>query len=87
MQQSLRASSTSRRPPQRRCASLPRWPSATELWLDTLLAGQPRRHARIVRPFVTWHLLRHARQRNRRRPIINVAKIRAQTHLALQFLA
>jgi len=58
----------------------------TELWLDTLLAGQPPQHARIVRPFVIWHLLRRARRRASHRPI-NVAKIRAQTHLALQFLA
>ncbi|MGQ0480971.1 MAG: hypothetical protein ACT4O0_08090 [Pseudonocardia sp.] len=58
----------------------------TELWLDTLLAGQPPQHSRIVRPFVIWHLLRRARRRATRRPI-NVAKIRAQTHLVLQFLA
>jgi hypothetical protein len=39
-----------------------------EIWLDTLLADRPAAHARIIRPFATWHLLRRARRDTARRP-------------------
>lgn len=44
-------------------------PQRTELldriepWLDQLLADRPHHHTAVVRPFVTWHALRRARQR------------------------
>lgn len=60
-----------------------------ERWLDRLLTDRPAAHARIVEPFVTWHLLRHARLRARQRPTERntATHIRTQARLAVDFLA
>ncbi len=58
-------------------------------WLDNLLRGQPTHHAAILRPFATWHALRRARQRGRRREVTTSAAtyVRSQIRIALQFLS
>lgn len=60
-----------------------------EPWLEQLLADRPTAHARIVEPFVTWHLLRQARLRGRGRPTgrCTATHIRTQARLAVEFLA
>lgn len=60
-----------------------------EIWLDAVLAQAPPQHTRIVRPFVTWHVLRRARYRARRRGTTTSAAtwVRTQTLLALRFLS
>lgn len=60
-----------------------------ELWLDEQLGQVPTPHARIVEPFVTWHLLRQARQRGRGGPTdqATATHIRTQARLAIAFLA
>lgn len=70
-------------------------PERTELldriepWLEQLLAQRPQHHTQLVRPFATWHALRRARQRARRRPLTPQAAthIRTQVILSLDFLA
>jgi hypothetical protein len=37
-------------------------------WLEHHLAGKPAAHARLVRPFLHWSLLRRTRNRAAKRP-------------------
>ena len=58
-------------------------------WLDTILTDAPPCHASLVRPYATWHVLRRARQRARKKGFTHSAAAWARTHIlaALQFLA
>lgn len=58
-------------------------------WLDQVLADRPPHHATLIRPFATWHALRRARQRARRRPTTasSATYIRTQVTIALNFLS
>src|SRR6266511_4569083 len=60
-----------------------------EVWLYPLLAGRPAAHARLIRPFATWHLLRRARRdAARRQPTPATGNwLRAQILTALDLLA
>ncbi len=70
-------------------------PQRTELldriepWLDQLLADRPHHHTSLVRPFLTWHALRRARQRARRHPITaeSATYVRTQVTITLNFLS
>jgi hypothetical protein len=59
-----------------------------QTWLHHLLQSKPAHHARLLRPFVTWHLLRRARRNARRRtPNSATAQgVRAQALIALKLL-
>jgi len=69
-------------------------PQRTELldriepWLDQLLADRPHHHTSLVRPFLTWHALRRARQRARRHPVTaeSATYVRTQVTITLDFL-
>lgn len=58
-------------------------------WLDTILTSRPPHHASLVRPYATWHVLRRARQRARKKSFTHSAAAQARTHIlaALHFLA
>ncbi|HEY5152096.1 MAG TPA: hypothetical protein VIJ23_20240 [Mycobacterium sp.] len=58
-------------------------------WLDQVLSDRPPHHATLVRPFATWHALRRARQRARRRPTTasSATYVRSQVTIALDFLS
>ena len=58
-------------------------------WLDQVLSDRPPHHATLVRPFATWHALRRARQRARRRPTTasSATYVRSQVTIALNFLS
>lgn len=58
-------------------------------WLDQVLSDRPQHHATLVRPFATWHALRRARQRDRRRPTTasSATYVRSQVTIALNFLS
>jgi hypothetical protein len=58
-------------------------------WLDTTLAGKPTEHARLIRPFAHWFLLRRARRRAaaRRQPAVAGVYLRTQIRIALMLLA
>jgi ribosomal protein L40E len=58
-------------------------------WLEHHLAGQPAGHARLIRPFLRWFLLRRARGRARRRPFPAAIgrQLRRRVLVALEFLA
>jgi ribosomal protein L40E len=58
-------------------------------WLEHHLAGKPAGHARLIRPFLHWSLLRRARSRARRRqfPASIGRQLRRRVLIALEFLA
>lgn len=58
-------------------------------WLDTLLIDQPDHHARLIRPFAHWFVLRRARRSatRRRHPAEAGDHIRMKIRVALDFLA
>lgn len=58
-------------------------------WLDRMLSQRPQHHATLVRPFATWHVMRRARQRARRRPTTasSATYVRSQVRIALDFLS
>jgi hypothetical protein len=58
-------------------------------WLDQNLAGKPIEHARLIRPFTHWFLLRRARRRatTRRQPALAGPYLRTQVTIALTLLA
>jgi hypothetical protein len=58
-------------------------------WLEHHLAGQPAEHARLIRPFLYWFLLRRARSRASRRPFPAAIgrQLRRRVLIALEFLA
>ena len=58
-------------------------------WLDQTLAGKPAEHARLIRPFAHWFLLRRARRRatTRRQPALAGPYLRTQITIALTLLA
>jgi hypothetical protein len=58
-------------------------------WLDNTLAGKPDKHARLIRPFAHWFLLRRARRRAalRRQPAVAGDYLRTQITIALTLLA
>lgn len=58
-------------------------------WLDHTLHDQPAEHARLIRPFAHWFLLRRARRRAavRRQPAIAGVYLRTQVRIALKLLA
>jgi hypothetical protein len=58
-------------------------------WLDKTLTGKPAEHARLVRPFTHWFLLRRARRRaaTRHQPAIAGVYLRTQITIALKLLA
>lgn len=58
-------------------------------WLDNTLAGEPTEHARLLRPFAHWFLLRRARRRAavRHQPAIASGYLRTQITIALKLLA
>lgn len=57
-------------------------------WLNTLLADRPAEHARLVRPYVHWFLLKRARRRaaRRRHPASTGAFLRTWIRIALELL-
>ncbi|HEY2576182.1 MAG TPA: hypothetical protein VGI74_07725 [Streptosporangiaceae bacterium] len=57
-------------------------------WLDHLLRDRPASHARLVRPFATWQILRRARRNARTRTFTTGAAgfARARILIALEFL-
>jgi hypothetical protein len=57
-------------------------------WLDHTLAGKPVEHARLLRPFTHWFLLRRARRRatTRRQPAVAGVYLRTQVTIALKLL-
>jgi hypothetical protein len=59
-----------------------------EVWLDQLLADRPAAHARLIRPFATWHLLRRARRDAlRRAPTTStIERLRSRIRIALDLL-
>lgn len=58
-------------------------------WLDKTLASKPAEHARLIRPFTHWFLLRRARRRaaGRRQPAIASSYLRTRITTALKLLA
>jgi hypothetical protein len=58
-------------------------------WLEQTLAGKPVEHARLIRPFAHWFLLRRARRRAsaRRQPALAGSYLRTQITIALTLLA
>lgn len=58
-------------------------------WLDKTLAGKPAEHARLIRPFAHWFLLRRARRRAaaRRQPAVAGDYLRTQITIAGKLLA
>ncbi len=58
-------------------------------WLEQTLAGKPAEHARLIRPFVHWFLLRRARRRaaTRRHPATAGSYLRTRITVALRLLA
>ena len=58
-------------------------------WLEHHLVGQPAEHARLIRPFLHWFLLRRARSRASRRPFPAAIgrQLRRRVLIALEFLA
>jgi hypothetical protein len=59
-----------------------------EPWLGEVLAGRPAQHAALVRPYVTWHVLRRARRRSRGASTMSAAGwARGRILAALAFLA
>jgi hypothetical protein len=56
-------------------------------WIDARLAHAPAEHARLLRPYVTWAILRRARRHAQRRPFTEAAaawarlRINAALHL------
>jgi hypothetical protein len=60
-----------------------------EAWLDDLLGDVPPEHARLVRPFARWAVLRRARNRARTRPFTEASAswARQQIRTAVDFLA
>jgi hypothetical protein len=58
-------------------------------WLDKTLAGKPAEHARLIRPFTHWFLLRRARRRAAARRQLAVAGdyLRTQITIAVKLLA
>ncbi|MEV5506559.1 hypothetical protein [Streptomyces orinoci] len=58
-------------------------------WLEHLLAGKPQAHARLVRPYLHWYLLRRARNRRARQRYPTAAghELRRRVHVALEFLS
>lgn len=58
-------------------------------WLDKTLATKPAEHARLIRPFTHWFLLRRARRRaaTRRQPAIAGNYLRTRITTALKLLA
>ncbi|MGW3943047.1 hypothetical protein [Streptomyces phaeochromogenes] len=57
-------------------------------WLDQLLADRPAEHARLIRPFVHWFLLKRARRRatQRRHPAMAGSYLRTRIRVALELL-
>jgi hypothetical protein len=57
-------------------------------WLDQALTGRPTGHARLIRPFVHWFLLRRARRRAAllRRTDSSDAGLRTRVRVALELL-
>jgi hypothetical protein len=57
-------------------------------WLDQILAGKPTQHARLIRPFVHWFLLKRARRRaaHRRHPAMSGTFLRTRVRVALELL-
>jgi len=57
-------------------------------WLDHLLRDRPAGHARLVRPFATWQILRRARRNARTRAFTSGSAgfARARILIALEFL-
>lgn len=57
-------------------------------WLNTVLASRPDEHARLIRPFVHWFLLRRARRRaaSRRQPATAGGYLRTRILVALDLL-
>jgi hypothetical protein len=57
-------------------------------WLDQLLAHHPPHHARLIRPFVHWFLLKRARRRTaqRKHPAMASTFVRTRTRVALELL-
>jgi hypothetical protein len=57
-------------------------------WLNTVLASRPDEHARLIRPFVHWFLLRRARRRaaTRRQPATAGGYLRTRILVALDLL-
>jgi hypothetical protein len=60
-----------------------------DAWLDDLLGDVPPEHARLVRPFARWAVLRRARDRARTRPFTEASGswARQQIRAAVNFLA
>jgi hypothetical protein len=58
-------------------------------WLDKTLANKPAEHARLIRPFTHWFLLRRARRRAaaRRQPAVANSYLRTRIVTALRLLA
>ncbi|HUO36454.1 MAG TPA: hypothetical protein VMU34_00690 [Mycobacterium sp.] len=58
-------------------------------WLDTILAPAPAEHARLVRPFTHWFLLRRARRRAavRRQPALAGSYLRTRITTVLALLS
>jgi hypothetical protein len=58
-------------------------------WLEQTLADAPTEHARLIRPFAHWFLLRRARRRAsiRRQPATASSYLRTQVRIALKLLA
>jgi hypothetical protein len=58
-------------------------------WLEHHLAGKPAGHARLIRPFLHWSLLRRARSRaaKRRFPAIAGREMRRRALTALELMA
>ncbi len=58
-------------------------------WLDQILAGKPAQHARLIRPFVHWFLLKRARRRaaRRRHPAMSGTFLRTRVRVALELLS
>lgn len=59
-----------------------------EAWLDDQLDGAPPEHAKLVRPFARWMVLRRARNRARSRAVTEASAswARQQIRVALDFL-
>jgi len=57
-------------------------------WLEQLLADRPEHHARVVRPFTQWVLLRRARRRAEKgQATSNTAgRLRTRVYVVLEFL-
>ncbi|MEV7188333.1 hypothetical protein [Kitasatospora sp. NPDC093102] len=57
-------------------------------WLDQLLTGRTPQHARLIRPFVHWSVLKRARRRaiRRQEPSMAGYHLRTRIRVALEFL-